>query len=434
MPRVHVACTEAEAWRVRPLVLAAYDEARASGWPFLSDVLARALRGAAPDDGAVASALVHALVKYDRLLGFAAESELSAARLDALLRMARGAETDVGARIDAIAAPLERLAVAYSFPDWIVARLARELGDAAVERALARMNEPAPRVVRANTLKTTRHDVMAALAAEGFTAAAGAYAPQAVVLEGRGALFRTASFARGDFEVQDEASQIVAELVAPPPRSFVVDACAGAGGKTLALAALLGGKGRVLGLDTSASKLDELRRRARRAGASNVEAAAMDLLDPGLEAEWARAGRPPSVRVLLDAPCSGLGAVRRNPETRWRLRPEDLDRLVATQGALARAAAGLVAEHGRLVVATCSFLPSEGARVVEEFLAERPDFVAVTVRDVLGRARTAAVSDLDGRHLRTWRFEGAEDGSEDGNAPGVDGFFAAVLRRRRSTP
>jgi 16S rRNA (cytosine967-C5)-methyltransferase len=224
--------------------------------------------------------------------------------------------------------------------------------------------------------------------------------------------------------MQDEASQLVAELVAPPPRSFAIDACAGAGGKTLALAALLGGKGKLLALDTSESKLEELRRRARRAGASNVQALAVDLRD---EDAVAKLGQTAS-RVLVDAPCTGLGAIRRNPEARWRLRKDDLPRLVSAQAALARSAARLVAPHGRLVYATCSFLPSEGEVAAELFLSAHADFSLVTVRDVLGRARTDRVATRDGRYLRTWRFDGAPDGGDEG----MDGFFAAVMRRARA--
>jgi 16S rRNA (cytosine967-C5)-methyltransferase len=246
------------------------------------------------------------------------------------------------------------------------------------------------------------------------------------VVESHRSLFRTDVFARGYVEMQDEASQLVAELVAPPPRTFVVDACAGAGGKTLALAALLRGKGQVLALDASEARLAQLRRRARRAEASNVRAVACDLLDAAaLRGHAERAGSL-AQRVLLDAPCSGLGAIRRNPELRWRLRPGELNRLLDLQQALARAAATLVLPHGRLVFATCSFLPSEGERAFDRFLQENADYVSVSVRDVLGRTRTEGVATNDGRYLRTWRFDGTPDGGDEG----MDGFFAGVARRR----
>jgi 16S rRNA (cytosine967-C5)-methyltransferase len=276
------------------------------------------------------------------------------------------------------------------------------------EAFLARMNEPPERVLRVNTLKTTRDACLRALADEGVAARPTAHAAAGVVLEGRRSPFRTRAFARGEFEMQDEASQLVAELVAPPPRSFVIDACAGAGGKTLALASLLAGKGKLVALDSAREKLAELERRVRRAGASNVQAIAVDLGHPGA-ALAGMEGR--ASRVLVDAPCTGLGAIRRNPEARWRLRPEDVPRLVAAQASLARAAARLVAPGGRLVYATCSFLAIEGERIVEGFLQENPEFRLVTARDVLGRS--------DAFGART----------ADAAAEGMDGFFAAVFRR-----
>lgn len=417
-----VACTEAEAAAVKPLVVRAYAEARARQWPFLSDVLERTLRGVAEEDRALTAAAVQALVKYDRLLGFATGSENAEARYDALFALASG-RTNLAPRIDRIERDTERLGVAYSLPDWLVEVVRSELGDAAGELALRRMNEVPPRVARVNTLKTTREACLRALEEEGLAARPTSHAANGVTLEGRKSPFRTQAFARGDFEMQDEASQLVAELVAPPPKSFVVDACAGAGGKTLALAALLAGKGKLLALDSSETKLDELRRRARRAGASNVQGLTVDLRD---EEAVARLDQGAS-RVLVDAPCTGLGAIRRNPEARWRLREGDLARLVAEQAALTKAASRLVTPHGRLVFATCSFLPSEGEVAVDFFLSERPDFSLVTVRDVLGRARTERVATGDGKYLRTWRFDGEPDGGDEG----MDGFFAAVLRRSR---
>ncbi|HLK37299.1 MAG TPA: RsmB/NOP family class I SAM-dependent RNA methyltransferase [Polyangiaceae bacterium] len=422
MHPVVVACTEDEAAKAGPVALRAFEESRAKGWPFLSDVLERLLRDVDEVDRGAATALTQALVKYDRLLGFACGSPDAQARLDALLGLARG-ETHLEPRLARIDDRIERLGTAYSFPDWLVSLLRDELGDAALEPALARMNGVAPRVVRVNALKTTREECLRALAEEGVDVRPTARAPWGVAIDGRRSPFRTQSFAAGDFEMQDEASQIVAELVAPPPGSRVVDACAGAGGKTLALAAQLRGKGRLLAIDASDVKLATLKRRAARAGASNIRPMTADLLaqDEGLAAFEGQAAR-----VLLDAPCSGLGALRRNPEARWRLRPDDLPRLARAQQELARAAARWVSPGGRLVYAVCSFLPSEGERAVQEFVG-RKGWVAVTARDVLGRARTEGLTDDAGRCLRTWRFDGRPDGGDDG----MDGFFAAVFRRAR---
>lgn len=419
MLAIHVACTEAEAAPLGGAIVRAYDEARRGGWPFLSDVLEGPLRPLGEEERAIVAAAVHALVKYDRLLAFACGSDASDARYEALWSIARG-ETDLEPRLGRIESESERLGTTHSFPDWIVDLLRGELGDAA-EAALARMNELAPRVARVNTLRTTREACADALAREGVETAP-TRSPRGLEILGRRSPFRTQAFARGDIEMQDEASQLVAELVAPPPRSLAVDACAGAGGKTLALAALLEGRGKVVAIDSSAGKLEELRRRARRAGASNVQAIRADLLST----EPVKLEGPAS-RVLLDAPCTGLGAMRRNPEARWRLQPADVPRLVAAQAALLHAVVPMVSAKGRIVYATCSFLPSEAELAVDFFLQQHPDFTIVTARDVLGRARTEGLTTPDGKYLRTWRLD---DGGRDGYAQGrMDGFFGAVLKR-----
>jgi 16S rRNA (cytosine967-C5)-methyltransferase len=429
MPSVVVGFAEHEVARVRAIALAGFEEARTRQWPFLSDVLERVLRGVPAPDGAVVAGVVHAMVKYDRLLGFATGTEDAGARLDALLAIARAAPgecSELDARIEAIDRPTERRGVAFSFPDWLVDLVEQDVGPGALEAALARMNELAPRVVRVNSLKSTREACIAALAAEGVVARPTAHALRGMILEGRESAFRTQAFARGDFEVQDEASQMVAEIAAPPPGSLVIDACAGAGGKTLGLAGLLRGRGRVVALDVAPSKLEELRRRARRAGASNVRAIGVDLLSPG---ETLRAFEGTAARVLVDAPCTGLGAIRRNPEVRWRLAPGQVVSLGEAQGRLLRAASSLVAPKGRLIYATCSFLVRECEEVFERFLGDHPRFGLVTARDVLGRPRSAAIATADGRYLRTWRFEGdGSGGRPDGARDGMDGFFAGVAR------
>jgi len=213
------------------------------------------------------------------------------------------------------------------------------------------------------------------------------------------------------FEVMDEGSQLVAEAVAPPPRGRVVDACAGAGGKTLALAAHLDGQGRILALDSNGKKLEELRRRARRAGLSNVTA--RQVRGAELPGE-ARIGRWD--RVLVDAPCSGLGTLRRNPEARWRLDAKTVDGFPVQQLALMVTYAPLVAPGGRLIYATCTVLRQENEAVVERFLEERPDFVLMPLREIWGKERAGRLGDGDFLKVYPHRH-------------GTDGFFAAVMRR-----
>jgi 16S rRNA (cytosine967-C5)-methyltransferase len=191
---------------------------------------------------------------------------------------------------------------------------------------------------------------------------------------------------------------------------MVVDMCAGAGGKTLALGARMANKGRILALDVHDKRLEQLRKRARRAGLHTVEARVLGIDPPQVRA-------PGAMRVLVDAPCTGLGSLRRNPEARWRLVPEDLLRLQAQQLEIAERALTMVAPGGRLIYATCSFARAECEDVVSALMQKHPHLQRVTVREVLGRRRTDGLTDDTGTVLRTW-----PDVAE------MDGFFAAVLR------
>jgi 16S rRNA (cytosine967-C5)-methyltransferase len=248
---------------------------------------------------------------------------------------------------------------------------------------------------------------------EGVQAEPTALAPTGLLFRTRVDAFGLSSFKEGLFEVMDEGSQRVAEAVAPPPGGRVVDACAGAGGKTLALGALMHGKGRLFAMDVAGKKLEELRRRARRAGLSNVAARAVQGVQLPTEAKaeaWDR--------VLVDAPCSGLGTLRRNPEARWRMTPSDVARFPSLQLSLLVAYAPLVAVGGRLIFATCTVLRSENELVIEAFLKERPEFVPVPLKEVMGKARAEALGDGDTLRLFPQR-------------QGTDGFFTAVMRRVR---
>jgi 16S rRNA (cytosine967-C5)-methyltransferase len=230
-------------------------------------------------------------------------------------------------------------------------------------------------------------------------------------------------FSDGALEVQDEASQLVAEIVAPPPGGVVVDACAGAGGKTLAIGAALQNRGRIFALDRHTGRLAELRRRARRAGVHTIQALAVELGgDESGDSHLTRV-RGAAHRVLVDAPCSGLGAIRRNPEARWRLTPESFERLPGEQLRILAAAAPFVAPGGRLIYAVCTFLKSECEAIIDEFVSSNEQFSPVAVREVLGRVRATPITDERGIALRTWDHENT-----------MDGFFAAVLRRKPRDP
>lgn len=290
---------------------------------------------------------------------------------------------------------------------------------AEAEPFLEAIGQPAPRTVRANRLKSTRPLLAERLRAEGFETEPTPWSSDGLQLRSGGDLFQTATFRDGAFEMQDEGSQLIAELVAPPPGGVVVDACAGAGGKTLALASLLGGRGRVVALDLHEHKLAALRERARRAGASNVEALRIEPegpLPPRVLEHLARADR-----ILVDAPCSGLGVLRRNPEAGARLTREDLARFPPLQTSILERFIPHLKPGARLIYATCTVLPAENQDVAARLSATFPSLEPVRVTEILGGTRGRPLSDVSGftLGLRPERH-------------GTDGFFAAVWRRRRS--
>jgi 16S rRNA (cytosine967-C5)-methyltransferase len=260
------------------------------------------------------------------------------------------------------AAPLQ---VRASLPPWLCARLV-ELGGEAL--ALSSTTAP-PQTLRVNTLKATRPQVAAALADDGVDTAPCARSDVGLVVTRRKNVFRTRAFRDGWFEVQDEGSQLVAALAQARPGQRVVDGCAGAGGKTLALAAAMQNKGTLVAFDVHGGRLKALRERCARAGVDNVRVHDLD--------EQPRAHkrlRDACDVVVVDAPCSGTGVLRRNPDTGWRLVPDDVARLGETQAMLIRRYAALVKPGGRLVYATCSVLPEENRGVVDSFLSEDARF------------------------------------------------------------
>jgi 16S rRNA (cytosine967-C5)-methyltransferase len=432
----------------RTLALEIAAEARAE-WGYASDIIARAFRAhreLPSRDRRLVSETVYGLIRMERRLEAIVDELVAASGADAPEPLARGElkllvyETREGVPVEALGgearrllrvavdlgralgdeaglgkrAGLEREATRLSYPTWLVERLAEQLGQAEALALLEAMNRRAPLAVRANTARTSREALAERLAEEHVVARPTLLSPVGLVFETRVNAFGLSAFRDGLFEVMDEGSQLVADLVAPPPGGRVLDACAGAGGKTLALAAALGGKGRVLALDTDGRKLEELRRRARRAGLTSVEAKAVtdDL------AGVARVVKGTFDRVLVDAPCSGLGTLRRNPEARWRLTRATVEGFPARQLGLLVTYAPLTAVGGRLLYATCTVDREENERVIERFLAERDDFVPVPAKEIWGRARAEAVG--DGMTLRLYPHR-----------HDTDGFFAAVLRRVR---
>jgi len=309
-----------------------------------------------------------------------------------------------------MAAPLAA-AVAADLPDWLWARLGAAYGDAERDALARAWLSAAPLDVRVNPLKTTRDDARAALAASAIAAEPTPYSPLGLRIPGRPALARHPLFTDGALEVQDEGSQLVCYLVAPKRTDMVVDFCAGAGGKTLLLGALMRSQGRVYAFDTHDRRLARLKPRLARSGLSNVHP---QLLANERDAKIKRLARKID-RVLVDAPCTGFGTLRRNPDLKWRQPESAVAELAAKQRAILASAATLVKAGGRLVYATCSVLPEENEAIVDAFLAEHPDFAPVDAAAELARAGIA----LDtGATLKLVPHK-----------HGCDGFFAAVLAR-----
>lgn len=249
-----------------------------------------------------------------------------------------------------------------SVPDWLDTLGEESLGADLWTKELKALNTQAPVVLRANRLLTDLQGLAEKLRNEGIQTESLPDNPDALILRERQNVFRTKAFQQGLFEVQDASSQLVAPFLQVEPGMRVVDACAGAGGKTLHLAALMENKGQLLALDIYPSKLAELRKRAKRARAHNIETRLID------SSKVVKRLKDSADRVLIDAPCTGLGVLRRNPDAKWKLQPEFVESVCLTQGELLQQYSKMVRPGGILVYATCSILPRENADQVQHFL------------------------------------------------------------------
>lgn len=257
-----------------------------------------------------------------------------------------------------------------SVPDWLDEMGVKELGEEVWEKEIHALNEQAPVILRVNTLKTTKEKLQQELQKEGIETEFLKGYPDALQLKERTNVFKTEAFKNGLFEVQDASSQLVANFLEVEPGMRVVDTCAGAGGKSLHLAALMENKGQLIATDIYANKLKELKRRARRAGAHNIEPRTID------SSKVVKKLYGSADRVLIDAPCSGLGVLSRNPDAKWKLQPEFIDTIKMTQEEILKQYSKMVKNGGKMVYATCSILPSENEVQVKKFLSseEGKDF------------------------------------------------------------
>ena len=274
-----------------------------------------------------------------------------------------------------------------SIPDWMDELCAKELG-AQWDIEIAALNIQAPVVLRANTLRTSRMNLEKALNADEIETLVDEKYKDALILKERKNVFITDAFQSGLFEVQDASSQLVAEFLEVKPGMRIIDACAGAGGKTLHIAALMENKGQIIAMDIYDKKLKELKRRARRAGAHNIEPRWIE------SSKTIKKLKESADRVLIDAPCSGLGVLKRNPDAKWKLQPEFIENIKKTQAEILESYSKMVKKGGKLVYATCSILPSENQDQVAIFLKNNADYKLEKENIVL-----PSVSGFDGFYM-----------------------------------
>lgn len=309
------------------------------------------------------------------------------------------------------------VAVRGNFPEWMEKRFVKLFGDD-VNRQMTIMGNEAPVDLRVNTLKGTREEAKEALARESIYVIETGLSPVGLRLKTRKPLSGTEAFKSGLIEVQDEGSQILSLLVDAKPGAKVVDFCAGAGGKTLAIAATMNNSGRIVACDVSEGRLKRAAVRLKRAGVHMVERRTLT----SERDKWIkrRAGRFGGGfdRVLVDAPCSGTGTWRRNPDSKWRLRPNDLDELSKLQSSILESASRLVSPGGRLIYATCSLLPEENEVPVQQFLNDNPSFFIHPVKEIWKDVFDTDCP-VDSEMLRLTPAD-----------HGTDGFFAAILERK----
>ena len=346
------------------------------------------------------------------ILGFAAER-------DFLMGALNDQEKDWLSRCDQVK-PSDLMELhRHNLPQWLVDSLREQLG-ADFWPLVDSLNAPAGLDLRVNTLKDQRADVQKELAKAGVVTTATPFSPWGLRVRDKAQLGKLDTFTRGAIEVQDEGSQLLAVLVDAKRGEMVVDFCAGAGGKTLALGASMRGTGRLYAFDTSGHRLDALKPRLARSGLSNVHPVAIaHERDDRIKRLAGKIDR-----VLVDAPCSGLGTLRRNPDLKWRQNPKLVAELSAKQTAILQSAARLLKPGGRLVYATCSLLKEENEHIAEAFTAANPGFHLLQAAEVLTQAGVENAPKLcSGAFLRLWPHQHQ-----------TDGFFAAVWQKAESTP
>ncbi len=322
--------------------------------------------------------------------------------------------------------------VRLNYPKWLEAELKNSLGNE-FEAAMLALGKQAHSDLRTNSLKTSREALVAALNEEGFDCCATSISPLGVRLKQRAPVFTSPLFKAGHFEMQDEGSQIVAALVDAKPGMKIIDFCAGAGGKTLAIAAQMKNKGRILAWDNSEKRLGQMKERLKRAGVDNVQLHVLESEhDPFIKRHKQSANR-----VLVDAPCSGTGTWRRNPDLKWRFNEHDLAEMMQLQESILQSSSRLVAVGGRLVYATCSVLSCENSAQIDKFLKNNKNFIVVCAEKIWNNI--CAEKNVDSKNENSSASVSADKEEFAGTSvqyfsvsphqDGMDGFFAAILER-----
>ena len=311
---------------------------------------------------------------------------------------------------DPVAAPAASIAARHSHPAWLVKLWFSQIGESETELLAEASSRQPPLTLRANTLATTREELLEKFAANGITAAPCRFSPFGLMVEGRHHIPGLPGFREGLFAVQDEASQLAGILLDPQPGERVLDTCAAPGGKATHLAQLMDNRGELLAMDVSGSKLPLIQEAAQRLGITIIRTRMADLLQSGAFPADA------FDRVLLDAPCSGLGVIRRNPEAKWRLTPEDVTRLAAVQKVMLKNAIRMLRPGGVLLYSTCSTTLEENEAVVGDFLSRHPHCVLENLNEQFPDYRGLFTEE---GMFRAWPHR-----------HGMDGFFAARIRKK----
>ncbi len=305
---------------------------------------------------------------------------------------------------------IEAIAIQYSFQDWMISEWREYFGSSELAPLCTTLNTQAPMTIRVNTIKTTVEECQRKMLIEGVETEKAQYSPYALHLKKRVNVFQLQAFKDGLFEVQDEGSQLLAMLVDPKPKSKVLDACAGAGGKALAMASIMNNRGEIFAFDIHSFRLDELKKRIRRSGVDSIRTKA--IRENEVEEGFVGAADV----VLVDAPCTGTGTIRRNPGMKWSVTQQMVNELREKQLSILSFNSQYVKVGGRLVYATCSLIKDENENVVEQFLSKEKDFELINPSSILERYNLEEMTNSKYFQLLPHKFN-------------TDGFFAAVMKR-----